>query len=138
MLRINVNMSAAGAASYYSTADYYKEGQELVGYWRGEAARRLGLSGVVQKEAWDRLCNNRHPGTREQLTVRQKEHRRVGYGRTPTTNLCRFRIVWRPSGDCNPLRNDRGRDSICRRLTFASSNVCCLADPFSRGNHDSA
>ena len=65
--------------SYYSTADYYSEGQELVGQWRGEAAKRLGLTGVVQKETWDALCNNRNPATGEQLTLRQKQHRRVGY-----------------------------------------------------------
>ena len=33
----------------------------------------------MQKEAWDALCNNRNPATGEQLTLRQKEHRRVGY-----------------------------------------------------------
>lgn len=65
--------------SYYSTADYYSEGQELVGQWRGEAAKRLGLAGVVKKETWDALCNNRNPATGEKLTLRQKQHRRVGY-----------------------------------------------------------
>ena len=79
MLRINQNNSAAGAMSYYSTADYYSEGQELVGHWRGEAAKRLGLAGVVQKETWDALCQNRHPATGDTLTLRQKQHRRVGY-----------------------------------------------------------
>ena len=79
MLRIIQNSSAAGAMSYYSQSDYYLEGQELAGEWRGEAAKRLGLSGEVQKDAWDRLCNNRHPVTGEQLTLRQKDHRRVGY-----------------------------------------------------------
>ena len=38
MLRIIQNTSAAGAKSYYSTADYYTEGQELEGHWRGEGA----------------------------------------------------------------------------------------------------
>ncbi len=79
MLRINQNNSAAGAMSYYSTADYYSEGQELVGQWRGEAAKRLGLAGTVQKETWDALCQNRHPTTGDTLTLRQKQHRRVGY-----------------------------------------------------------
>ena len=79
MLRINQNNSAAGAMQYYTTADYYAEGQELVGQWHGEAAKRLGLAGVVQKETWDALCNNRNPATGETLTLRQKQHRRVGY-----------------------------------------------------------
>src|SRR5579871_102988 len=79
MLRVTQNTSAAGAQSYYSTADYYSEGQELVGQWRGEGAKRLGLSGAVQKQDWDRLCDNRHPTTGALLTLRQKSNRRVGY-----------------------------------------------------------
>ena len=79
MLRITQNISAAGAQSYYSTADYYSEGQELVGQWRGDGAKRLGLSGNVQKEDWDRLCDNKHPATGAPLTLRQKSNRRVGY-----------------------------------------------------------
>ena len=73
MLRINQNNSAAGAKSYYSKADYYTEGQELVGQWRGEGAKRLGLAGVVQKETWDALCENRNPATGDKLTLRQKK-----------------------------------------------------------------
>lgn len=80
MLRIIQNSSAAGAKSYYSTADYYAEGQqELAGQWRGEGATRLGLSGEVKKEAWDALCDNRNPDTGRSLTVRRKQERRVGY-----------------------------------------------------------
>jgi conjugative relaxase-like TrwC/TraI family protein len=82
MLRIIQNTSAAGAKSYYtsaSMADYYTEGQELEGIWRGEGAARLGLSGTVQKEAWDALCDNRNPATGKTLTLRRKQERRVGY-----------------------------------------------------------
>lgn len=79
MLRIIQNSTAAGAKVYYSTADYYTEGQELTGVWRGKAAERLGLSGEVRKDDWDALCDNRDPATGETLTVRQKENRRVGY-----------------------------------------------------------
>jgi len=79
MLRIIQNTSAAGAKSYYSTADYYTEGQELTGQWRGEGARRLGLFGDVQKQDWGALCDNQHPQTGKTLTLRQKEHRRIGY-----------------------------------------------------------
>ena len=45
MLRIIQNSTAAGAKSYYSTADYYTEGQELVGIWRGKGTAMLGLEG---------------------------------------------------------------------------------------------
>ena len=69
MLRINQNTQAAGAKSYYSTADYYSEGQELTGHWRGEAARRLGLQGDVKQADWDALCEevDARLGTRDTL-----------------------------------------------------------------------
>lgn len=79
MLRIIQNSHPAGAKSYYSTADYYTEGQELSGIWRGEAARRLGLEGEIKQADWDALCDNRHPTTGEQLTARMKSDRTVGY-----------------------------------------------------------
>lgn len=79
MLRIIQNNSAAGAKSYYTTADYYTEGQELQGTWHGEGAARLGLTGLVQKQQWDALCDNLHPKTNEPLTLRTKTDRRIGY-----------------------------------------------------------
>lgn len=79
MLRINVNISAQGAKSYYTTSDYYSEGQELVGRWGGKAADQLGLSGNVQQRDWDALCDNRDPGTGKRLTPRTKQTRRIGY-----------------------------------------------------------
>jgi conjugative relaxase-like TrwC/TraI family protein len=79
MLRIVQNSSAAGAKSYYSTADYYTEAQELAGVWRGKASARLGLAGEIAKHDWDALCDNRHPATGEVLTLRQKDNRRIGY-----------------------------------------------------------
>ena len=79
MLRIIQNSSVAGAQRYYSTADYYTEGQELAGVWRGTGARLLGLSGEVQRDDWDAMCDNKHPLTGEQLTARQRDVRRVGY-----------------------------------------------------------
>lgn len=79
MLRIIQNSTPAGAKSYYSTADYFTEGQELSGFWHGKGAERLGLSGEVQKDDWDALCDNRDPSTGATLTARQKDSRRVGY-----------------------------------------------------------
>jgi hypothetical protein len=78
MLRIIQNNSSAGAKSYYSTADYYTQGQELAGQWRGKGAAMLGLFGQVEQQAWDRMCDNRHPLTGEQITSRQRDERRVG------------------------------------------------------------
>lgn len=79
MLRIIQNATAAGAKSYYSTADYYTEGQELAGIWHGKGAERLGLQGSIEKREWDALCDNLDPATGTRLTARQKDSRRVGY-----------------------------------------------------------
>ncbi len=79
MLRIIQNSTAVGAKSYYSTADYYSEGQELVGQWKGRGAKLLGLSGNVEKRDWDALCDNLDPRTGATLTSRQPASRRIGY-----------------------------------------------------------
>ncbi|MCA9281074.1 MAG: relaxase domain-containing protein [Phycisphaeraceae bacterium] len=71
--------SAARAKSYYTTADYYIEGQEMPGVWRGKGAARLGLDGTVDRASWELLCDNRDPFTGKPLTVRRKSERRVGY-----------------------------------------------------------
>jgi conjugative relaxase-like TrwC/TraI family protein len=79
MLRINQNSSVDRAKSYYTTADYYLEGQELAGRWRGEGARLLGLEGKVEKSDWDNLCENRDPQTGKRLTLRTNAERTIGY-----------------------------------------------------------
>lgn len=79
MIRISQQVSAKNAKSYYATADYYSEGQELVGSWGGKAASLLGLSGTVDKFSFERLCDNLDPRTGEPLTVRTRSERTVGY-----------------------------------------------------------
>ncbi len=79
MIRITQQNSAKGAKSYYATADYYSEGQELVGSWGGKGALRLGLQGTVDKVSFERLCDNLDPRTGKQLTVRTRSERTVGY-----------------------------------------------------------
>jgi conjugative relaxase-like TrwC/TraI family protein len=82
MLRIITSKSADQAKKYYheglSREGYYSEGQELPGQWFGKAARRLGLHGRVGQE-FNRMCDNLHPETGEQLTPRTKDNRRCGY-----------------------------------------------------------
>jgi len=79
MIRISQKNSAESAKSYYATADYYTEGQELVGSWGGKGASRLGLEGTVDKFSFERLCDNLDPRTGKPLTVRTRSERTVGY-----------------------------------------------------------
>lgn len=79
MIRVSQQNSAAGAKRYYATADYYLDGQELVGQWGGKGAERLGLSGTVGKLAFEQLCDNLDPRTGQPLTVRTRTERTVGY-----------------------------------------------------------
>src|SRR5271155_5803578 len=79
MIRITQQDSARAAASYYATADYYSEGQEIVGCWGGKGASRLGLEGTVDKFSFERLCDNLDPRTGKPLTVRTRSDRTVGY-----------------------------------------------------------
>src|SRR5205823_9629219 len=71
--------SAKAAASYYAMADYYSEGQEIVGLWGGKGASMLGLSGTVDQFSFERLCDNLDPRTGDPLTVRTRTDRTVGY-----------------------------------------------------------
>src|SRR5205085_10989680 len=79
MLRITQQASAKDAKRYYASADYYSEGQGVVGAWGGLGAQQLGLDGVVDRESFDRLCNNLDPRNGKQLTARTRSDRTVGY-----------------------------------------------------------
>src|SRR5687768_3911370 len=79
MLRINQNSHADGAKSYYSSADYYTEGQELTGHWRGKGAVMLGLTGEISKADWDRMCDQLNPNDGQPLFQRRKSNRTIGY-----------------------------------------------------------
>ena len=79
MLRITPQSSPDEAKRYYASADYYMEGQELLGRWGGQGARMLGLDGSVSRQEFNRLCDNLHPKTAERLTARTRDDRTVGY-----------------------------------------------------------
>lgn len=58
-------------------SDYFFLEQDQ-GIWTGKLAERLGLSGVVQKKHYDRMCDHFHPRKDEPLTARRNLSRRVG------------------------------------------------------------
>jgi conjugative relaxase-like TrwC/TraI family protein len=107
MIRITQQDSADGAKRYYATADYYSEGQEIIGAWGGKGAARLGLAGTVDKLSFERLCDNLHPQTGAPLTVRTRSERTVGYDFTfsvPKT----VSLLYALSGDQGILEAFRG------------------------------
>ena len=116
MIRISQQESAAGAKRYYATADYYSEGQELVGVWGGKAADRLGLSGTVDKFSFERLCDNLDPRTGKQLTVRTRSERTVGYDFTFSVPKS-VSLLYAMSGDEAILEAFRGAvDATMREM----------------------
>lgn len=83
MIRMIQSRSVGHAKAYYTEAlikaDYYIDGQELNGTFRGRLSERLGITGAVTREHFFALCENRHPSTGEPLTPRTKQGRTVGY-----------------------------------------------------------
>ena len=79
MLRIVPSQSAAQAKGYYTHFDYFTEDQERPGVWRGKLAERLRLSGLVENDDFEALCEHRHQQTGERLTQRTRSNRTVGY-----------------------------------------------------------
>jgi conjugative relaxase-like TrwC/TraI family protein len=107
MIRVTQQESASGAKRYYATADYYSEGQEIIGLWGGKGAERLGLSGTVDKESFERLCDNLHPTTGQPLTVRTRTERTVGYDFTFSVPKS-VSLVYALNGDQGILEAFRG------------------------------
>lgn len=60
---------------HLAVGDYYNEQQAVLGEWIGKGADRLGLSGVVRKEDFVALCENRNPLTGDKPTVRTRTTR---------------------------------------------------------------
>lgn len=137
MLRITQSSNVDAARSYYtrglSREDYYSQGQEIVGQWGGTGAMRLGLHGAVTKDAFDALCQNRHPVTGERLTPRTKSNRRVGYDfnfHVPKS----VSIYYAITGDRRILDSFRAavRDTMCQIETDAMTQVRCKGQTSTR------
>src|SRR5579864_301931 len=107
MIRITQQNSASSAKRYYGTADYYSEGQEIVGCWGGKGASRLGLEGTVDKFSFERLCDNLNPRTGKPLTARTNADRTVGYDFTFSVPKS-VSLLYAMSGDQGILDAFRG------------------------------
>src|ERR1700730_2630831 len=107
MIRVTQQNSGSAAKQYYATADYYSEGQEIVGLWGGKGASRLGLEGTVDKFSFEQLCDNLDPRTGKPLTVRTRTERTVGYDFTFSVPKS-VSLLYAMSGDQDILQTFRG------------------------------
>lgn len=80
-------LGAAGAVSYFkqeyehARGSYYAEEGRTVGRWRGELVEYFGLSGAVNREDFERLCEGQDPRTGERLVRHVRPHERTNlYG----------------------------------------------------------
>jgi conjugative relaxase-like TrwC/TraI family protein len=55
--------------------DYYSESEKIAGQWFGKAAEALGLSGMVRRDEFLKLCDNLDPRSGIRLTQRLKTTR---------------------------------------------------------------
>src|ERR1039457_3749288 len=74
MLTIRVMKGGAGyAARHLEYSDYLDENNKTKGLWMGKAAERLGLTGQVTLEQFEKLRECEHPETGEFLRQRRSE-----------------------------------------------------------------
>lgn len=72
--------SSGGAANYFAADNYYTlEENAEAGVWGGRGAEAAGLSGSVEKEAFEKILNGELPGGEK---VGQVENRRLGIDMT--------------------------------------------------------
>jgi len=107
MIRVTQQNSGAAAKKYFATADYYSEGQEIIGSWGGKGASRLGLEGTVDKFSFERLCDNLDPRSGKPLTVRTRSERTVGYDFTFSVPKS-VSLLYALSGDQDIMEAFRG------------------------------
>lgn len=70
MLSISPPLRGAGKGDYYlnlAREDYYLEGGEPLGKWRGRGAEALGLSGTVERDQLRAMLDGYDPATGEEL-----------------------------------------------------------------------
>src|SRR5271169_1953019 len=81
MLTIRAMTNGAGyAARHLEYSDYLDENNKTKGLWMGKAAEKLGLSGEVKLEQFERLRECEHPETGEFLRQRKSADRHAADG----------------------------------------------------------
>ena len=80
MLSPKTQTNLTNAKGYFEehlrVGDYYAENERVQGEWMGAGAARLGLAGIVTKDDFLALCENKHPGSGKRLTQRRNNIRR--------------------------------------------------------------
>ena len=79
MIRITQQKNAKSAKRCYSSADYYREGQGIVGSWGGKGESRLGLDGTVDRSPSAGCATTWTQGPEIAVTVQMRSKRTVGY-----------------------------------------------------------
>ena len=80
MLKLSKPLSAATALAYHAEEfanarnNYFATSEAVRGHWHGQLARKWGLVGDVQAEAFERLGDGRHPLTGDVLVHHQAVH----------------------------------------------------------------
>lgn len=73
-------MDAKSTIDYYTkdlaTPDYYVE-DNILSYWSGKGAEKLGLFGEVERDDFIAVVKNKHPQTGEKLKPRVRQNMRV-------------------------------------------------------------
>ena len=110
MLYVIQNRASAWAKSYYAHSDYLSEDQELTRRWGAWATQILGLAGEVEKQSFDRLCDNLDPRSGKQLTLRTNSDRTVGYNFNFHLLKKGVSLAYRPGRDARIL--DAFRESV--------------------------
>ena len=79
MLRITQQSSPDAAKQYYASADYYAEGQEIVGRWGGRGGQNAGPGGPGLEAGVQRPVRESRPAHGRPADARTKDDRTVGY-----------------------------------------------------------
>ena len=76
MLTIRAMSNGKGYSSrHLEHADYYAEGERVIGQWHGRGAELVGLTGEVDREAFEALRQGLDPDSGEFLRQRQSADR---------------------------------------------------------------